>query len=259
MPIIRCQTHLEVYKERASAADLHELSGRGSNRRLTQFIAEDILGKLGKTRANKLVDIGCGDGTLLQLASPHIGLGYGILPNQEEVARVAAALSGYPQIAVLLGNACSLPEETSGADVIVCNGVFILLDEEDVSRSLAEMARIAEADAVVFLGEVPQIDEMAGRNYGDSLVRWLVWTAQNRGLRAFLDALSKCIKAWLFGEKLIIAPKRIFMAQPSRMIDLCEQHGFVVKEHWAHRELDTEGNVVSSTTRSDYLLQKKRH
>ncbi len=235
---------------------MHELSGRGGNNLLTEFISREILEKLPTFEKAKLVDIGCGDGTLLALASPKIESGFGILPSNIEVERVAAALCSCNNLSIIKGLSSALPLNSGCADLVVCNGVFILLDENDVFKSLDEISRILKPEAFVFIGEIPKSDEMVDKTYGDSLVKWLYWTLCKQGSSNFIAALIKCIKAFLFKEKFIISPKKIFFCDPSFIIHEAEKRSLINIEYFPHRELDSGGSVVSSKTRFDYIFKK---
>jgi SAM-dependent methyltransferase len=256
MPIIKCRTHLEVYQERACSSSLHELSGRGINPKLTEFISRGVLKKLPISHNSKLVDIGCGDGTLLAIASSMVESGVGILPSKIEVEKVAAALCSYHNLSIIKGLSSALPLNSECADVVVCNGVFILLDQNDVFKSLDEIARILKPGAFAFIGEIPKLDEMHDKTYGDSLLMWLYWTLRKQGSSKFFAALIKCLNAFLFSEKFIITPKKIFFCDPSFIIHEAEKRFLINIEYFPHRELDSSGGVVSSKTRFDYIFKK---
>ena len=65
-----------------------KFSGRGTNQTLTEFINDRILMELAIEPGDRLVDIGCGDGTLLRLAISAQGAGnaVGLSGSEEEAA-----------------------------------------------------------------------------------------------------------------------------------------------------------------------------
>lgn len=164
MAIVRFDSYLDVYRHRAGGADPHVLSGRPGREYLTRFISRRILEILCTRRKDILVDIGCGDGELLRQAAEGIGQGWGVLPSPEEVRRVAAGFAGGPvRIRQGLADASGLSDNR--ADLLFSNGVFILLARDQVDAALAELARVGKPGALVFIGEVPIRDELAGRGY----------------------------------------------------------------------------------------------
>lgn len=257
MPVIKCKSHIEVYQARAVSSDLHELSGRGGNKTLTEFIAKEILKALNLSESISLIDVGCGDGTLLRLAAPTIGDGLGVLPNNEEVTKVKKALSDFSNLSISLGYSHTIPAENAVADCVVCNGVFILLDESQISQSLAEISRVSKPGALVFIGELPKIDEMADRTYGDSIFKWLIWVYKQNGFLAFFNAASKFLKVIVSNEKFIISPKNIFYTNPEIFIENAKQYSLKIIRYWDHIEINEKEMPVPSKTRIDFLFQKE--
>ena len=45
MPIIKCETYVDVYRSKASSKDINELSGRTGRPDLTDFISQQIIKK----------------------------------------------------------------------------------------------------------------------------------------------------------------------------------------------------------------------
>ena len=74
---------------RSYAKDINEMSGRNNRPDLTKFISKRILELLPNEKGN-LVDIGCGDGSLLKLAIKEKRFKNltGVLPTLEEVSRM---------------------------------------------------------------------------------------------------------------------------------------------------------------------------
>ena len=66
MPIIKAADFIEVYRAKASASDINELSGRTGRPDLTKFVNSQILPLLQLSSDDTLVDIGCGTGGYLR-------------------------------------------------------------------------------------------------------------------------------------------------------------------------------------------------
>ncbi len=87
--ISRSDDYVEYCRETAKhASDAHDLALRGRDKKeITRLIYERIAAVVELSPADDLVDIGCGDGTLLRIAE-HIGTrtAVGLLATEEEVA-----------------------------------------------------------------------------------------------------------------------------------------------------------------------------
>ena len=91
--------------------DVRKLSGRGTDDTLTTFINRRILQELPIKPQDRLVDIGCGDGTLLR-AALQVGAGEVIgLTGTEEEAEALRALG--LNVKYALSNSLPFPYPTS--------------------------------------------------------------------------------------------------------------------------------------------------
>src|SRR5580700_2589980 len=118
MPIIRTSTHAEHYRLRAvTGKEIAFLTGRGPDREKTERVARNILSKVGVTPGKVVVDVGCGDGTFLELCPDAKRIG--VLPTQEEMNRLETER---PHLTVLCGLVQHrLPLNDCIADHTVCN------------------------------------------------------------------------------------------------------------------------------------------
>lgn len=258
MSIRKCESHIEAYRLRAHCRQINELSGRTNRPDLTRFVSEQIITALSPQPNDTLVDVGCGDATLLALASRLLRCGIGVLPTGEEVKRVRRRLENlYPNLEIRMGHASEtgLPPDT--ADLSVCNGVLILLDRITVDLALSEISRITKSSGLIYLGEVPDSDENAGRTYGDSVILWLRWVYKNQGSRQFCSRLRQVARAFFSKEPLIIAPKTFFHEKPSAFVDRAERHGLFLEWSKPHAEITVTGGRFESATRWDYLFRKR--
>ena len=256
MPIIKADNFLDAYRQHAASDDIHRLSGR-TIPKLTAFVNTAIAETLDIRPGEKLVDIGCGDGSLLaQLVKNGVDC-VGIAPTQEEVDRLRAQYAGIDGLTFERGLAQDVGLSDQVADVVICNGVLILLDSwKDGRRALREMYRIVRPGGRVWVGEVPHVDEMASRAaaYGDSIGRWLLFVLRNSGTRAFLGALQSVLKSALGKETFVVQPKRSLWIAPEDFCFLAEDLGFSVDKQMVHQQIDGDGRVVPSPTRHDFLL-----
>jgi SAM-dependent methyltransferase len=260
----KADTYIDAYRAKARASDINELSGRPGRPDLTDHIGRAILDALPPAPVEVLVDVGCGQASLLQEAvrRGRIRRGLGILPTDEEVTRVrehlrqAAGLDP-GAIAIHRGTAAATGLPAEGADLVVCNGVLVLLcGPDEIRQALAELHRIARPGALLYLGEVPDADEMAGKHYGDSIVRWLAWVWRTQGWRRCLMQARVVITAALGSEPFVIAPKRVFFEAPEAFLERLRGHGFEPVHHARHADIEPDGRPRPSPTRWNYLVRK---
>jgi ubiquinone/menaquinone biosynthesis C-methylase UbiE len=263
MPLFKATDIRNAYRMRALTADINNMSGRYGRPDLTRFVSQQTVDRLQLQSSDVLVDVGCGDGTLLAIAAslgdkaPHRMIG--VLPTEEEVARTQDNLRvRAPQVEIVLGDACSTGLPDGCATKLVCNGVLIcLMDEAVVDRALMEMKRIAQQGATFLVGEQPHLNEVADRTYSDSILSWLWWELTRRGLMAAINSTRTVVRSTLFGKMFNIPTRKIFWMPPGPFAAKLSSAGFRVLEHCPHPEVDREGRPTVSTSRTDYVTVRE--
>lgn len=256
MAIVKCKSHIEVYEHKARSLESHELSGRTGRHDLTRFVCESISPHLSLCPTDIFVDIGCGDGTLLNTVAGSVFEAIGVLPTNAEVVRVRQLLSRAHNVQIQRGLAQSTGLPAQFADKVVCNGVFILLADHEVDAALQEIARIAKPRSVTFIGEVPILNEFEGKTYGDSIGKWLWYVLRTQGIHAFLARLRQTVGAIFSAEPFLIAPKSHFFSSPERFIERGRSLGLVMKKYFRHREVTIRGEPRESQSRYDYVFER---
>ena len=254
MPVIRVNNYIDAYRVRSQAKDIHELAGRPDKQALTEFVNRSILNEIQPGPDDILVDIGCGDGTLLRMAMECGAECLGITPTAEEKARLEEAM---PKLAFKVGTVQDLPLKPESASKVVCNAVLCYLSsEEEVKTALQAMARIARPGATVWVGEIPEIDEYAhyGMYRGTSMPAFLWHLLTHNGLRSFLGMCRRWLKATLGSERIMLNSAGLFHAEPARMVALAEACGLRLSAHFRHKEMDQQGHVADSKFRYDYVF-----
>ena len=133
----RSDDYIEYCRETAKHSnDPHDLSLRGCDRKdVTQRIHEEIAVATGLKSGDDLVDIGCGDGTMLRIAAlAGVRTAIGLLATKEEVAVVQRL-----GLNVRQGLADHLPLAAGSATVVVCNSVLLVVPREKVFGSPREI------------------------------------------------------------------------------------------------------------------------
>jgi ubiquinone/menaquinone biosynthesis C-methylase UbiE len=154
--ITRSDDYVEYCRETAKhASDAHDLALRGRDKKqITELIHERIAEAVDLHAGDELVDIGCGDGTLLRIAE-RVGArtAVGLLATEEEVAVLRRF-----GIEARQGLTDKLPLPDECASVTVCNSVLLVVPREKIPASLREIYRIAKPGARIFLGEIPFVE-----------------------------------------------------------------------------------------------------
>jgi SAM-dependent methyltransferase len=253
MPVIRVDNYVDAYRSRSQSKDLHELAARPDKKAVTEFVNQRILELLQPSADDLVVDIGCGDGALLRMISGDIK-SVGIVSTVEEQRRLECV---YPSLSIKAGDMRAIPIDSGVASRIVCNAVlFYLQSESEVRAALREIKRIARPNAIVLLGEIPEIDEYSyyGIYRGQSMLGFLRHVLRRNGLRAFLGMIRRWSKAIFGQEQILLNSAGIFYAPPEKMVKIAEGCGLVLKTYFRHKDLDEQGNVTDSPFRYDYLF-----
>jgi ubiquinone/menaquinone biosynthesis C-methylase UbiE len=256
MPIIKCKTYIDVYRSKANSKDLNELSGRPGRPDLTDFVNQQIIKKMNLGNDDVVIDIGCGDGTLLKQAAKVIKQGFGVVPTDEEVDRVRSDLNGqHANIEIVKGSVQSVPLPTGLGSKIVCNGVILLINKNEIEPALGEIGRVSHSGAVVFIGEIPSKNEFENRSYGDSITKWLIWVAKNNGMKEFSKNLFQVCCSIITSEPFIIAPKKHYYSHPDDFINLAEKCGLIYQHSFVHKEITRNGKEKDHANRYNYVFK----
>lgn len=254
MPVVRVDNYLDAYRLRAQSADVHEMAGRDGKKDETEFANRQILQVLQPDTNDVLVDVGCGDASLLRMVVGTVQECIGITSTVEEKAALGAA---FPNLKFLVGTVGELPIASRSASKIICNSVLLLVPlEKDVRAALSEIARIARPGATIWVGEIPEIDEYAhyGMYRGTSMLGFLWHLFRRNGLRTFLGMIRRWGEATFGKEQIVLNSAGLFFATPDKMISLAESCGLKLKDHFRHRNVNAEGKVCDSDFRYDYTF-----
>lgn len=254
MPVLRIDNYLDGYRIRAKAEDIHEMAARPDKKFLTEFANRRILDAIKPDSDDLLVDIGCGDATLLRMARGRTKESIGIVSTEEEQQTLCSV---FPWLQVKVGTLCSLPVESGIATKIVCNSVFAYLRcEAEVETGLREIVRIARPGATIWIGEVPDVDEYKhyGMYRGNSMVGLLCHLLRRNGMRSFLGMIRRWLKAIFGDEQIVLSSAAMFYTSPERIISLAESCGLRLETYSRPKEPDRDGTVTDAKFRYDYLF-----
>ena len=243
--IFHSEDYVEYCRETAThLKTLHDLALRGAGKEgITAAVHERIVKEVGLQPDDFVVDIGCGDGTLLRRAQ-RMGVrsAVGLLATQEEVAVVRRTGLNVKQ-----GLADKLPLEDKSASVIVCNNVLLIVPQEKIPASLREIRRIAKPEARVFIGEIPFVPGPEPEPHFETARETLSYIYRKHGVRAWLGMLRRMGECKLARKPIVVhhGTQIFFYATPNEFIGMAREAGLRLVRHWQHED---------PKTRNDYLF-----
>lgn len=253
--ITRSDDYIEYCREVAKhVRDVQDLALRGKNQReVTRRIHESIVRELELSPSDTLVDIGCGDGTLLHMAqNAGLASAIGFLATEEEVAVVRRL--GFR---VQQGLTDRLPIADETASVVVCNSVLLIVPRERIPASLREIWRIAKPQARIFLGEIPFAPGPAPEPEFASTRATLSYLYREHGLRAWLGMVRRMAYWKLTGKPMVIrgGASIAFYAEPQEFIAMAEAAGLELVRYWPHEYPAGRYNYLFRKSRSSPKIQ----
>jgi ubiquinone/menaquinone biosynthesis C-methylase UbiE len=258
MPIIKTKTNIEVYRHLSKLKDIHNLSGRAENKNITNYINRKIIDKMGFQPEDVVVDVGCGDGSLLSEVSSIIAKGIGVTPTVEETAKLSTFYSNKTNILFITSEADSILQEDNCADKTICNGVLLLLENKAIfKKAVSEISRLTKKGGLIWMGEIANINEYAGRNYGSSISKWLIYLLKNNNFKGFFKGVFTVIKSKFSSQYFLIHPKKMLPIDNASFTELCANCGLELIEQSAHCTIDEYNNIQESKTRTNFIFRKK--
>lgn len=245
--IARSDDYIEYCRETAKhARDPHDLALRGRTRKeLTRQVHQQIADAVDLRSGDDLVDIGCGDGSMLRIAeAAGAQSAVGTLATEEEVTVLRRFGLNAKQ-----GLADHLPLPDASASVIVCNNVLLVVPREKIPASLREISRVARAGARIFIGEIPCSEQRDPTPSFATRRELLSYLYHKHGLRTWLGMLRRMAYRQLAGEPPLINSGTAisFWANADEFIAMTEVAGLQCIRHW---------ECGHYPGRNNYLLRK---
>jgi ubiquinone/menaquinone biosynthesis C-methylase UbiE len=252
--IVHSDSYVEYCRETAlRLRQVHDLALRGRGQeKITRLICERIIKEVALTADDDLVDIGCGDGTLLRLAierGVHRAVGF---QATDEEAFVLRAMG----LNVKQGLSHCLPLPAASASIIVCNNVLLIVPAADIPNTLQEISRVAKSGARIYLGEIPSIAGPAPEPRFASERQTLLYLYHRYGLRTSFGMLRRMARCKLLGEALTIydCASISFYAEPDQFIPMVETAGLSLLRYWPHEYWPTRNNYLfQKSSRTDQI------
>lgn len=242
--ISRSDDYVEYCRETARRArDPHELALRGRDKKaVTQRVHEQIVAAVDLHAGDELVDIGCGDGTLLRMAEDRrVRSAVGLLATEEE----CSVLRRFG-LEARQGLTDRLPLPDQSASVVVCNSVLLVVPREKIPPSLKEIHRVAKPGARIFLGEIPFVKPNDPTPNFRTRRETLSYLYRKHGLRAWFGMARRMLWFSLTGEPTVLRPGTAisFYATPDDFIAMANAAGLELVRYWQHEDPDTRNNYL---------------
>lgn len=242
--IVHSDDYVEYCRETAvRSKHLHDLASRGRGKEeITRLVQERIVREVELAPGDDLVDIGCGDGTLLRMAT-ELGAhsAQGLHATEEEAALVRSL--GFT---VKQGLSHRLPISDATASVVVCNSVLLVVPRENIPDTLREICRIAKPGARVFLGEIPFVPGSAPEPQFENARDTLSYLYHKHGLRTWFGMLRRMTYSKVTGRPMIIhnGKKVAFYAEPEEFIAMTQAAGLRLVRYWQYEYIKTRNNYL---------------
>lgn len=240
----RSGDYVEYCRETAKRArDPHDLALRGRDKKdVTRLVHQQIAEAVDLHSGDDLVDIGCGDGTMLRIADAagaHSAIG--LLATDEEVAVLRRVGRNAKQ-----GLTNRLPLPDACASVVVCNNVLLVVPRDQIPASLREILRIAKPGARVFLGEIPtaaQVDPTPQFTTRQELLSHLYRTY---GFRTWFGMVRRMAYRQLTGRSAVVNSGTAisFWAPPEEFIAMAQAAGLELVRYWQCWHYPTRNNFL---------------
>ncbi len=242
--ITRSLDYVEYCRETAKhALDPHDLALRGRDKKeVTKQVHQEIAAAVALGSGDDLVDIGCGDGTMLRIAeSAGARTAIGLLATDEEVAVLRR--SG---LNAIQGLSDQLPLPDASATVIVCNSVLLVVPRERIPASLHEIYRVAKPDARILLGEIPGAEQHDPTPQFTTRRELLSHLYRKHGFRTWFGVLRRMAYRQLTGKPPLInsGTSISFWATPEEFIAMAQAAGLEPVRHWPCSHYPTRNSYV---------------
>lgn len=242
--ITRSDDYVAYCRESArQAREPHDLALRGRHKRaVTQAIYQRIAADVQLCAEDDLVEIGCGDGTLLLLAE-QVGCrsATGFLATDEEVTLLARH-----GIQARQGLSDNLPLPDAVASVVVCNNVLLIVPRDRIAPSLREMVRISKPGARIYIGEIPFVETADPLPQFSTRRELLSLLYRQNGFRTWAGMVRRMAWWQITGRPAIVNAGTAvsFWAPPEEFIAMATRAGLEYVRHWRHEDPDTRNNYL---------------
>ena len=254
MTLIRKNAVVERHRKFAKEKELSFMGDR--SRKRTDFLNKEISIIINPQPGDIVIDIGCGDASLLALFSRKVKMCYGTASTDEEIERLKQEYINNKKMEFFKWFDQPLPFKDSSATKIVCNAVLFYFEKQKASEILKEINRVSKKSAVIFIGEIPDVDESDHTEHGDSILEVGINKLRKGKLVDFIRFSWRILKAIFTDYLFYLMPKGALVLKPDEFIDLATKSGLTISYYKKHIDMRESGEIFESPTRWDYILLK---
>ena len=187
---------------------------------------------------------------------------FGIIPTEEELTKLREIFKKKitKKIEFYLGKSNKIPIKDNSVDLILCNCVLHGVGFNiDVFRdSLREFNRVQKNKGILYIGELPQFNEMENRNYGTSFFKYTIWVLKNRGIQILIKTVIDYLKS-LFGSSIyVIQPTNMFFIKKNNLLETIKDYNYKcihIFDSSNNKKLTLSSSEITSN-RLDYIFVK---
>ena len=225
------KNNLNEWDIRSQFGDENLMSGRPKEitDKKMDWIIEKIEKDMPFTIKDTILDIGPGNGVLLKKISNKVMKCYGIDPSKMATERLRILCNDYPNIHIIQSFSFSLNFPDGFFDKVIMNSVIHYLhNDEEVERTISEIARVTRAGGLVYFGEVPSL--------GENLPS--LWQYRKRIVKRIINTLHQSTRRHSFLENIIkddgveiIQTREIkkLRYDPEKFMDMVNKYGLYGK------------------------------
>jgi len=144
----------ELYDKRiTSSRNSIIAAGQWGSKEYVPLICKEIGNKIGLSKNDKVIELGCGSGVLGNWINTHCKLYVGMDISFQMLNFFLKESNNLSPI-IIQGSTESIPNSDKNFDVVILNGVTMYLhNEKFLQKTFNEMLRVAKKNARIFIGE----------------------------------------------------------------------------------------------------------
>jgi cyclopropane fatty-acyl-phospholipid synthase-like methyltransferase len=222
--------------------DLHSLTGRFSDRDATQRAIQSILDRVDFRSTDRVLDIGCGDASLLKSIPSLCRVGTVLTTHELGRLQAATDLKGIDFYAASFDGISAIP---GTYDIIIVNGCFhFTRTEHKATKTLKSIANLLAPGGRLWLGELLSIDHR--RHVFSSKKYAIKYVYKTYGAKFTLAFVRHIARHYRRADRILVLPPKLWHTNPDALASLAAQFDLHVQNVW---------NCYDITGNASYLTQ----